>query len=301
MMFNRQKDPEAGMDTLVKKGQFREMWDRLKKNRRGMVSLFVVLLILLLALIAPLLFDYQSYVVEQHPAQRFSGPSSAHWFGTDQVGRDIFARLIWGARIAVQIGFGTTLCSLAISIVIGCSAAFFGGMVDVVIMRIMDVLQTIPSLIMAMAICAGLGNGMWQLMVAIGVGQIPMFVRMIRAKGLSVANMEFIEAGRALGATNLWLIFRYLLPNIVSIVIVQGTMCISSAVMTGATLSFIGLGVKAPTPEWGAMLQSAMESIQVHPYLLIAPGLALVITSLSINTLGDCLRDAFDPQLKGKA
>lgn len=286
---------------LVKKGQFKEMWDRLKKSKRGMIALWCVIFIFLLAIFAGVLYDYQEYVVNQNPANKLQGPSWQHLMGTDAVGRDIAARLVYGARIAVQIGFGTTLLSLTAAIILGCSAAFFGGWVDIIIMRIMDVLQTIPSLILAMAICAGLGNGMWQLMVAIGVGQIPMFVRMIRAKGLSVVNMEFIEAGRALGARNGWLIFRYMLPNIISIVIVQGTMAMAQAVLTGATLSFIGLGIKAPTPEWGAMLQDALSYIQIKPYLLLAPGAALVFTSLSINTLGDCLRDAFDPQLKGKA
>ena len=301
MNFNWLKR-KASMDdgTLVKKSQFREAWDRLKKSPRAMISLGFIVFLVLVAVFADVLANYQDTCVTQHLAEKLQGPSSAHIFGTDDVGRDLFGRVVHGSRVALEIGFGTTIITLILGVILGCTAAFFGKWVDNIIMRITDILSTIPPLVLSMAIVSGLGNGIWQLMVAIGAGQIAEFVRLIRAKGLSVANMEFIESGRALGAKNSRLIFKYMLPNVVSVVLIQGTVAVARAILTGATLSFIGLGVKPPTPEWGAMLQSAVNYIQMKPYQLVVPGMALVLTSLSINTFGDCLRDALDPQLKGK-
>ena len=293
---------KAKMDdgTLVKKSQFREAWDRLKVSPRAMISLGFIVFMVLVAIFADVLADYQSTCVTQHLAEKLQGPSAAHILGTDEVGRDLFGRVVHGSRVALEIGFGTTAVALLIGIVLGCTSAFYGKWVDNLIMRITDVLSTIPPLVLAMAIVAGLGNGVPQLMVAVGAGQVSEFVRLIRAKGLSVANMEFIESGRALGARNTRLIFKYLLPNVVSVVLIQGTVAVARAILTGATLSFIGLGVQSPTPEWGAMLQNAVNYIQLKPYQIVVPGVALVLTSMSINTFGDCLRDALDPQLKGK-
>lgn len=296
--LKRKKDMDDG--TLVKKSQFREAWDRLKKSPRAMIALGFIVFLILVAIFADVLADYQDSCVTQHLTDKLQGPSAEHIFGTDDVGRDLFGRVVHGTRVALEIGFGTTIITLIIGVILGCTAAFYGWWVDNLIMRITDILSTIPPLVLSMAIVAGLGNGTWQLMVAIGAGQIAEFIRLIRAKGLSVANMEFIESGRALGAKNIRLIFKYLLPNVVSVVLIQGTVAVARAILTGATLSFIGLGVKSPTPEWGAMLQSAVNYIQLKPYQLVVPGVALVLTSLSINTFGDCLRDALDPQLKGK-
>lgn len=296
--LERKRDMDNG--TLVKKSQFREAWDRLKKSPRAMIALGFIVLLILVALFADVLADYQETCVSQHLTEKLQGPSAAHILGTDDVGRDLFGRVVHGSRVALKIGFGTTLITLILGVILGCTAAFFGKWVDNLIMRITDILSTIPPLVLSMAIVAGLGNGVWQLMVAIGAGQIAEFIRLIRAKGLSVANMEFIESGRALGARNTRLIFKYMLPNVVSVVLIQGTVAVARAILTGATLSFIGLGVKSPTPEWGAMLQSAVNYIQLKPYQIVVPGVALVLTSLSINTFGDCLRDALDPQLKGK-
>ena len=170
-----------------------------------------------------------------------------------------------------------------------------------IIMRCLDVLSSIPALVLAMAICAGIGNGMWQLITALSIGGISGFTRMFRSKALIIANMEYMEAGKALGASTPWLMTKYLFPNIISVVLVQGSMMVSSNVLMGATLSFIGLGVQPPQPEWGSMLSEALTYFQLYPRLVIVPGVFLILTSLCINTFGDCLRDALDPQLEGRA
>lgn len=281
--------------------QFRLTWNRLRKNPRAIVCMIYLALFFLVVIFADQLADYNTSVVYQNLKERFMAPCAAHPFGTDAMGRDIMGRLLHGTRVAALLGFVPMLLSAFIGTMVGCAAAYFGGRWDNLLMRVIDVISTIPSLILAMAICAGFGNGMWQLILALTVGQIPNFSRGIRAKALSVVNEEFIEAGKAQGASDLWLIVKYIVPNVLSILLVQATLTTALNILTGATLSFIGLGVKAPTPEWGSMLKDSISTVSKAPYQIVFPGIALVLTSLAINTFGDCLRDAFDPHLKGKA
>lgn len=297
-MGNRKKQPSE----LPKyRGQFASAWARLRKSPVAMVSLCGIAVVILVAALAGVLADYDTMVVQQNVMEKFQSPSSAHLFGTDHLGRDIFGRLVHGTRTALKLGLGATSISCVIGLLLTCLCAFFGGIVDMIVMRLVDILSSIPSLVLAIAIVAGLGTGMPQLIVAISAGGIAPCTRMFRSKALSIASMEYMEAGRSLGASTPWLMTRYLIPNIVSIIIIEFTATVASNILMGATLTFIGLGVASPTPEWGLMLSEGLSYFQYYPYLVVAPGLALVFTALSINTFGDCLRDALDPQLKGRA
>ena len=286
---------------VVKNSEGREVWNRLRKNPRAMVCLAVLALLVLLALTANLLFDYNANVVQQNVREKLLSFSLAHPLGTDQVGRDTLARIVFGIRTALLMGFLGVAVSVVIAIPLACSAAYFGGKVDLVIMWFADVLNTVPQLVLALAVCAGLGNGLWQLVVALGIGGIAPFIRLIRSQALTVTSQEYIEAGRAMGASTPRIILKYILPNTLSVIFVQASANISQYILMGATLSFVGLGVKAPMPEWGSMLSEGLSYYQLYPRLVVIPGLAIVISSLAISTLGDCLRDAFDPKLKGKA
>ena len=286
---------------VKKNSEFTEVWSRLRKNRRAMICLVICLIIFLLAVFADVLFDYDEMVVKQNVREKMEGFSWAHPLGTDQVGRDMLARIVHGTRTALLMGFGGVLLSVIVAIPIACAAAFFGGKTDIVIMWFSDVLNTVPQLVLALAVCAGLGNGLWQLVVALSVGGIAPFIRLIRSQALTVTGMEYIEAGKAMGASTIRIIFKYILPNTMSVILVQASANISHYILMGATLSFIGLGVKAPMPEWGCMLSEGLSYYQFFPRLVVVPGVAILITSLVIATLGDCLRDAFDPMLKGKA
>ena len=291
----------ARVKKAKKNSMMREAWRRLKKNPRAMVALCFLVFFFLVAAFADVIADYQMEAVKQVPLDRLQGPSAEHWFGTDNYGRDIFARIVHGTRIAILYGFGATLIGIVIGSLVGTASAYFGGRVDDVIMRIVDVMSTIPTLLLALAIVAGLGSGLPQVVIELAVGQIPNFVRVVRSAALSVVNMEYLEAGKALGANHLWLISKYVIPNVISIILIQGAMNVSFNLLMGATLSFVGLGVQVPTPEWGYMLKEGLSFMEGYPHLVVIPGICLMLVALAINTFGDCLRDALDPRLKGKA
>ena len=284
-----------------KRGQSFEVWSRLKKQKVAMFSLAGIILLVVIAIFADLIANYDLTVIAQNVDARLQFPNLTHWFGTDSYGRDFFARIIHGVRTAMLMGVLATIISLFISTVIGCITAYFGKTVDMVIMRIMDIISAIPSLIISIAIVAGLGNGLWQLIIALAVGAIAPNVRMIRSVALGVSRMDYIEAAIAQGAGTGRILRKYIFPNIISMVIIQGTQMVAGNILIGAALSFIGLGIKPPSPEWGVMLSEGVSYMQTYPFLVIIPGLAIVFTSLVIMTFGDSLRDAFDPHLKGKA
>jgi len=277
-----------------------EAWIRLRKNKRAVVMMIIIGIIFLIAIFANVIVKYE-VCITQDPVIRLQEPSAEHWFGTDNYGRDIFARIIHGTRIAILFGFGATAIAMVLATIIGTSTAYFGGLYDNIITRILDTLMTIPVLLLAIAIVSGFGSGLVQLMLAMTVGQTPSFSRIVRSSALAVSGQDYVEAARALGAPDFWIIMKYIVPNVISTILLQGTMQVGANILMGATLSFVGLGVQAPTPEWGMMMSESMQYFQYKPYLVLIPGLALVITSLAINTFGDCLRDAFDPRLKGKA
>jgi peptide/nickel transport system permease protein len=284
-----------------KRSQFSEVWSRLKQQKVAMISLAGIIILVLIAVFADVIANYDTKAIAQNVMEKLQEPSAKHWFGTDGYGRDYFARIIHGVRTAMLMGVFASLVSIIVSTLLAVFAAYFGGKSDMIIMRAMDVLSSIPSLIISIAIVAGLGNGLWQLVVALAAGSIAPNVRMIRSVALGVSKMEYIEAAVAQGASTGRIMTKYIFPNIISIVIIQATQMVGGNILFGASLSFIGLGIKPPRPEWGVMLSQGMSNMQLHPFLVIIPGVAIVITSLVIMTFGDCLRDAYDPHLKGKA
>ena len=227
--------------------------------------------------------------------------TAGHILGTDNFGRDIFARIIHGTRTALEIGIISAGASIVVSTILACLCATIGGWVDNIIMRFIDVVSCIPSLVMALAICAALGNGVPQLIFALFFTGLPMHTKMVRSVSLGVAKMDYVESSIALGAKSSYIMGRHLIPNLASVIIINGTAQVSMNIMMGATLGFVGLGVKAPTPEWGTMLAEGLNYMMRNQYMVLVPGLVLAIAALFINSLGDCLRDALDPQLKGRA
>jgi peptide/nickel transport system permease protein len=263
-----------------------------------MLGLVILVLLALSAIFADFIADYDSKVIAQNISERLQGPSAAHWFGTDEFGRDIFARIIHGGRVSLVVGLISVSVSLIIGGALGAFAGFYGGNVDNVIMRIMDIFLAIPSTLLAITIVAALGTSLVNVMLAIGISGIPNFARIVRAAVMSVKDQEFVESARAIGASNATIIFREIIPNCMAPIIVQATLSVASAILSTASLSFLGLGVQPPSPEWGAMLSSGRNFLRDAIHITLFPGLAIVITILALNLLGDGLRDALDPRLK---
>ena len=284
-----------------RQGQMVSAWLRMRKRPSAMISVAGIVIVLLLALFADVIADWNGVVVAQDLTNKCAAPSIAHWFGTDHLGRDVFARIIHGTRTALLMGVVGSAVSIVAATALACCCAYFGGIVDTLIMRVVDVLSAIPPTIIALAICAGMGNGLPQLIFALAMGSIAVHTRMIRSYALTVAKSDFIEASTTLGASTGRIMIQHIVPNIISIIIIQFSGNISINILMGATLSFIGLGVKAPRPEWGLMLSEGLDYMARAPHVIAFTALALVITTVCINTFGDALRDALDPQLKGKA
>ena len=281
-----------------KQSQFKEIVKRLFRNRSAVLGMIIFLCIIVIALSADMLFDYETQVIKQDIMNRLQAPSSEHWFGTDEMGRDIFARTMYGAKYSLKIGFSASIVSLAIGLVIGAVAGYYGGWIDMIIMRIMDVLLAIPGTLLAIAIVAALGSSVNNLIIAMSISGIPGFARIVRSSVLTVKDNEYVEAARAIGATDKTIIFGHVLPNGMAPLIVQATLRVANVILSTAGLSFLGLGVPAPHPEWGALLTNARSYIRDYSYMCLFPGLAIMTTILSLNLFGDGLRDALDPKQK---
>lgn len=273
-----------------------DTWHRFKKNRLAEVGLVVIVLFILMAVLAPLISPYE--YAKQDLTSTYQTPNLQHLLGTDNLGRDMLSRIIYGARISLIIGFSSILISMIIGGILGCIAGFYGGKTDTIIMRFMDVMLAIPSVLLAIVIAAVLGSGVFNLILAIGIASIPSYARIVRATILSVRNQEYVEAARLSGCSDFRLIYRHIVPNILSAVIVQTTLSLGLAILNASSLSFLGLGVQAPRPEWGSMLASSRGDMRLYPYLVIFPGIAIVLVVLSLNMIGDGLRDALDPRMK---
>lgn len=281
-----------------KRSMAMEVCQRLARNKMAMLGLAILVVLVLCAVFADVIADYETKVVAQNIANRLKGPSAEHWFGTDEFGRDIFARIIHGSRVSLVVGLISVSVSLILGGILGAFAGFYGGRIDNVIMRVMDIFLAVPSILLAMTIVAALGSSLVNVMLAIGVSGIPTYARIVRAAVMSVKDQEFVEASRAIGATNVTTIFREIIPNCLAPIIVQATLSVAGAILSTASLSFIGLGVQPPDPEWGAMLSSGRDFLRDAVHLTLFPGLAIVVTILALNLLGDGLRDALDPRLK---
>ena len=280
-----------------KGGLYRDIWRRYKKNKAAMIGLVIMIAIVLIAVCADWIVPYEK-VISQSGAERLQPPSAAHWFGTDEYGRDLFARVIHGSRYSLFIGVATSLMALAAGAVLGASAGYFGGVVDNIISRITDVFLCVPPILLSLAVVAALGGNLRNLIIAITISSIPGNVRLIRSVVMTVAEEDYIEAACSYGASRKRIIFRHVLPNAMGPIIVNTTMSISSMILSAAGLSFIGMGIQPPSPEWGALLSEAGAYMFTAPYMLLFPGIFIVLAALSFNLVGDGLTDALDPKLR---
>ncbi len=275
-----------------------ELWLRFLKNKTAVIGLVIFGSIVVVAIIAPWITDYKNVVIKMNIAERLQPPGSNHWLGTDELGRDILARIIYGARVSLVIGISAIAVSLLIGLVLGGAAGYYGGRIDSIIMRAMDVFLSLPDVLLALAIIAAFGNTKVNLTIAIGLAFSPKFSRVVRSAVMGVRDNEYIEAARSIGALDWRIIARHVLPNCIGPIIVQVTLYVANAILTIAALSFIGLGIQPPTPEWGNMLASGRTFMRDFPHIVMAPGLAIFFTILALNLLGDGLRDTLDPRLK---
>ena len=281
-----------------KRGQLAEIWHRLKRNKMAVLGLFLITIMIVLAIFADVIADYETVVIKQNLSNRLQAPSMSHILGTDEFGRDIFARLIHGARVSLKVGVLAVGISIAIGGALGAIAGYYGGHLDNIIMRIMDIFLAVPSILLAIAIVSALGPNLINLMVAISISSIPGYARIVRASVLSIRDQEYVEAAKAIGASDTRIILKHIIPNSLAPVIVQGTLGVAGAILSVAGLSFIGLGIQPPAPEWGSMLSGGRQYLRYAWWVTTFPGLAIMITILSLNLLGDGLRDALDPRLK---
>ena len=281
-----------------KRSQLSLIWHRLSRNKLAMVGLFMMTTIFMLALCADLIADYNQAVVGMNMMERLQPPSAKHWFGTDGYGRDVFARIIHGSRLSLSLSIVSMAIAVAVGSLIGAISGYYGGKIDDVLMRLMDMLLAIPPMLMSISIVAALGRSMVNLMLALALAYMPVFARVIRSSILSVKGQEFVEAAKACGTSDARIIMRHIVPNAVGPIIVQATLAMGAAILTISSLSFMGMGIQPPQPEWGTMLYEGRDLIRTSPYLVVFPGLAIAVSVLSLNLLGDGLRDALDPRLK---
>ena len=279
-----------------KEGQFVQVMKRLSQNRTAMLGLAAVIFIALCCIFGPMISVYDINTFS--PTEAFDGPSLAHPLGCDRYGRDLLTRLLYGGRYSLALGFLAAGFSAIIGLVLGTISGYFGSWVDNLIMRILDILQAIPGMLLSIVIATALGNGFFNTVIALSIGGISGITRMLRARIMSERKAEYLEAASSINCTTTQIMFKHLLPNTVSPVIVNITMGIGATIMQAASLSYIGLGMEVGTPEWGAMLSEGRSYMQSAPHLLLWPGLFIAITVLAVNMIGDGLRDAMDPKLK---
>jgi len=286
------------VSTDVSKAQsrFQRITKQLLRNRRAVVGGIILLVIITMAIFAP-------YVATHDPAKQnirnqLKPPSREHIFGTDQFGRDIFSRVVYGARLSLRVGFLSISFALVVGGLLGLVSGYFGGWMDMIIMRLIDILLALPGFLLALAIVAALGPGLENVVMAIGVSYVPSFARMMRSSVLATRELDYVGAAQALGASDSRIIFLHILPNSISPIIVLTTLSMAGAILSAAGLSFLGLGAQPPTPEWGSMIATARPFIRVSHWSVTIPGLAIFITVMCLNLVGDGLRDALDPRLK---
>jgi peptide/nickel transport system permease protein len=282
-------------------GLWSDAWYRLRRNPGAIVGFVIIAMVVVVAIFAPLLapFDPREQNLSLLKEGCCPGPSAEHFFGVDELGRDELSRVIYGARFSLLIGVVSVTVGFVLGSFLGAVSGFFGGAVDSVIMRITDIWLTIPGFLMAIGIVALLGPGLWQIMIAIGIINVPLFARLLRGAVLAQRENDFVLAARSVGVPRRQILGTHILPNAISPVIVQGTLALATAIIDAAGLGFLGLGPQDPsTPEWGTMLTNTVRFLQTAPHLAIIPGLAIVITAISINLIGDGLREALDPKLR---
>ncbi len=286
----------APVETRAGAGFWADARRRLARNRAALAGGAIVATFVLVALLAPVLAPDEP--LRGRLAARLQPPSTAHWLGTDELGRDVLTRILYGARISLQIQVAAVGLALVVGTLLGLVAGYRGGVSDQLVMRLMDVLMAFPGIFLALAIIAALGTGLANVVIATAVYLVPQFARVVRASILSLREKEFVEAARALGEGDLAIVTRYLLPNSLAPIIVQTSLRMATVLLTASGLSFLGLGVQPPSPEWGAMLSNARSYMITAPHVATIPGLAIMLVVLGFNLLGDGLRDALDPRLR---
>ena len=274
----------------------RDTLKRLSRNKLAMVGVVILSVLILGAIFAPWIVPYD--YAEQNIEDAYMSPCAAHLFGTDEFGRDIYSRILMGSRLSLIIGFIAVAIAIIVGGLLGAIAGYYQKAVDNIIMRFMDILMSIPQLLLAIAITATLGSSIINLMIAVGVAAIPGYSRIVRASVLSVRDQEFVEAARAVGTSDFKIIMKHILPNCLAPIIVKATLDVAICILSAAGMSFIGIGLQPPSPEWGAMLADARYYIRDFSYMALFPGLCIALTIFSLNVLGDGLRDALDPKLR---
>lgn len=291
-----EKDQHMQRDFIEETSPWKDAFKQLRKNRFAMAGCFIIAFFILLGLFAPLISSY-SYD-HQVLADRLQPPSKEHWFGTDDLGRDIFTRIAHGARISLQVGFFAITGALVFGTILGVISGYFSGWLDMLISRIFDILLAFPSILLAIAIVAILGASLENALIAIAIINIPIFGRLVRSKVISLREEEFIMAARAQGMKNGRILLHHILPNSTAPIIVQATLGFGTAILEAAALGFLGLGAQPPDPEWGKMLADSRDFIQLAPWTLIMPGVSIMLVVLGFNLIGDGLRDSLDPKMK---
>ncbi|MBR4701064.1 MAG: ABC transporter permease [Oscillospiraceae bacterium] len=283
-------------NTVVKQSRGKEIWRLLRKNKPAMFGLALFLIILLIAIFADVIVDEEMcYKISGRPLQE---PSSEHWFGTDNIGRDLFARIIHGSRVSLLVGIGATVLSLLVGAFIGAACGYFGGWLDNVVMRIFDVISSIPGMLLILVLVMALGVGTENLIYALLISGVPGYARFVRSTVINLTDMDYVLCAKSYRTSNFKIVLKHVLPNALGPIIILLAGSIAGTIIAAASYSFLGFGVQAPTPEWGAIVSSSKDYMRLSPYYTIIPGLSIVLTAMSINLVGDGLRDALDPRLK---
>lgn len=280
-----------------RKSQMQLVWIRFQKNKLAMLGLVILIILMLMSITAPLYIDYVK-VHKQNISNSFKSPSVENFFGTDQFGRDLFARIVYGGRISLFAGLVTTAISFVLGIVLGGCAAYFGRTVDNIIMRFCDILMSVPGILLSMTIVAALGQGLLKMLIALSIARIPSQARTVRAAIMTIRGQEFIQAARCYGTSHVRILVRYILPNILGPLIIDVMFGLGGVILSIAALGFLGIGIAPPTPEWGTIISENQSSLLYYPHLGIIPGLFIMVTVLALNFIGDGLRDALDPKQK---
>jgi len=275
---------------------FGSVYSILRRNSLTLLGCFIVLVMLFIGLAAPVLSPYNPVAIDI--VNKLQAPSAAHWFGTDEIGRDIFSRVLYGCRISIQVGLYIVLLAAVVGTIVGSISGYQGGLLDQVIMTITDILLSFPSLVLAMALAAALGPSLYNTMLAVAIVKIPVYVRLVRGQVLSLKEQSYVKAAQTFGASQAWILSRHIIPNSLAPVLIQITLGIGEAILTASSLSFIGLGAQPPTPEWGAMISTARIYALDQWWYVTFPGIAIFTTVVGFNLLGDGIRDLLDPRSK---
>ncbi|MGH2372937.1 MAG: ABC transporter permease [bacterium] len=274
----------------------RMVWGQFRRNRAGLIGLAILTLFIVAGLFAPALAPHDPYEIALEAGLK--KPSAAFWLGQDELGRDLLSRIIYGARLSMVIGIIAVAIGVGFGVPIGALSGYFGGWADLLTQRVIDIMLAFPGILLAIVLVAILGVGLPQVMVAVGIVSIPTYARLVRGQVLAMRSQEFVDAARALGATSSRIIWRHVLPNTLAVIIVQSTLQFASAILSAAALGFLGLGAQPPAAEWGSMLSNARQYIRLAPHSVTFPGVAIMLTVLGFNLLGDAVRDALDPRMR---